>query len=264
MTEESKQILYKFRDWSSINHKLLTEREIYIASPKDFNDPFDCRITYNFDLLDTDEKIKEYISAFNRRKKGIKNPQTTNIDEFMFNDIKNNKDEFQKEWNENLFKLQDRDYGVLSLSEVWDSILMWGHYSANHTGFCVGLYADQLKEEQIFGKGGPVQYSEIFPQMNPSVDNTPEIGYIATHTKAIDWSYEKEYRFFKLFHEKPPDTKDRIAKLKETSFAEVNIGVNFPNDELNNIKSAVTSLNLPLYQVKQIQSEFKLSRVRLL
>jgi len=248
-----------------MNHKkLLTQRQIYVASPKEFNDPFDCRITYNFELLDTDEKIRQFIAAFNRRKSRIRNPQTENIDELMFNDIRNNRSEVQKEWNDNLFKLQDRDYGVLSLALDWNSILMWGHYSANHTGFCVGFYEEGLKAENIFGKGGDVIYCDTFPQINPIEDNTPEIGYIATHTKARDWSYEKEYRFFKLFHEKAPTTNDRLIKLGDLAFAEVIMGVNFPKDELSNIKEAVHSIKVPLYQVVKVKGEFKLSRERIL
>ncbi len=46
---------YKFRNWGECCHRrLLTHREIYFASPKEFNDPFDCRIPPRYDLEDID------------------------------------------------------------------------------------------------------------------------------------------------------------------------------------------------------------------
>ena len=33
--------------------------------------------------------------------------------------------------------------GILCLSEVRDSILMWGHYTDSHQGFVIGFDSDQ-------------------------------------------------------------------------------------------------------------------------
>ena len=62
-------IVYKYRNWTDINHQnMLRRNELYLSSPKDFNDPFDCRIPENFYLLDTPEKIQEYIDGFMERQ----------------------------------------------------------------------------------------------------------------------------------------------------------------------------------------------------
>jgi len=54
-------IVYKYRNWENISHRnTLIYNEIYLASPKDFNDPFDCRITPNLKSL-TPEEEKQYI-----------------------------------------------------------------------------------------------------------------------------------------------------------------------------------------------------------
>ena len=59
---EFPEIIYKYRDWSNPLHRyVLLYNELYFSSPKDFNDPFDCRITKNFQLLDTKKKRDEYI-----------------------------------------------------------------------------------------------------------------------------------------------------------------------------------------------------------
>ena len=56
------EIVYKYRDWKTDLHKrLLLNNEIYLSSPKDFNDPFDCRITENYNLF-TPEEEEKYIN----------------------------------------------------------------------------------------------------------------------------------------------------------------------------------------------------------
>jgi len=55
------QTVYKYRDWNNEFHRdILRHNEIYLASPIDFNDPFDCRITHNFSLFSNDD-VENYI-----------------------------------------------------------------------------------------------------------------------------------------------------------------------------------------------------------
>ena len=52
------QILYKYRCWDDENHRrILEEGEIFFVSPKEFNDPFDCRIPFN--IYDTPIDVME-------------------------------------------------------------------------------------------------------------------------------------------------------------------------------------------------------------
>ena len=58
-TEDIPTILYKYRDWGNpYNKKLLTDNEVYFASPREFNDPLDCAIPFRYDEKDlTEENI---------------------------------------------------------------------------------------------------------------------------------------------------------------------------------------------------------------
>jgi hypothetical protein len=57
-------VLYKYRNWTDENHKkMLKENELFFASPRSFNDPFDCKIPVNFSILNTNEKIDLYVKA---------------------------------------------------------------------------------------------------------------------------------------------------------------------------------------------------------
>ena len=66
------------------------------------------------------------------------------------------KPKFQKFADKILFDYQDKYYGIFSCSKKWNSILMWSHYAANHTGFCVGFWVNKMMNQELFGKLGQV------------------------------------------------------------------------------------------------------------
>lgn len=62
-------ILYKYRDWSDKHHKnILTKNEIFMVSPGSFNAPFDCRIPENYHLLNTQEKIDQFMEYIESKR----------------------------------------------------------------------------------------------------------------------------------------------------------------------------------------------------
>ena len=76
-------ILYKYRDWKNEFHKgLLTHNEIYFSSPKDFNDPYDCRITERFTNR-TKEELHNY-----KEKLSISRKEETERMGFNFEEVK--------------------------------------------------------------------------------------------------------------------------------------------------------------------------------
>ena len=51
--------VYKFRDFSDFTDKIILNSEFYFASPKRFNDPFDCNLSYRQDYTE-EEILKKY------------------------------------------------------------------------------------------------------------------------------------------------------------------------------------------------------------
>jgi hypothetical protein len=80
--------------------------------------------------------------------------------------------------------------GVLCLSEVHDSILMWSHYADCHAGVC--LVYDTTGS--FFAQAQPVRYQRTRPSVNPVVHTTDEMLHNAIFTKSEEWAYEKEWR----------------------------------------------------------------------
>jgi len=258
------EIIYKYRDWRDDCHKrMLTNQEIFLASPKDLNDPFDCRVTASFDLLDTDEKVKEYLRVIGERNKEKLKEKHQTVDEYVeevFQRLKSNRQEQLQTWDDEAYQSQDEKYGVFSLSARWDSILMWGHYSAAHTGLCVGFYERELHNSGHFGKGGFIHYDARFPQIHPNEDYTPERGFIETFTKAKDWAYEEEYRFFKFLKS---SHESRSIFLHKTCYAEIILGLHFPKQSVAEIEEHASKLNVPLYVIVKVPGRFQLDRVKI-
>ena len=81
--------------------------------------------------------------------------------------------------------------GVLSLSAADRNILLWSHYAAGHTGLCLKFAATD--HTTFFGRSLPVLYKEVCPDLS-MVSSADEHIDAFLLTKAIDWSYEEEYR----------------------------------------------------------------------
>ena len=270
MSTTSPKIIYKYRDWNNLDHRrLLLDGELFVSSPKDFNDPFDCRISKNFSLLDTEEKLWEFAKRQSEELREFQHRHTkapgideiiTDFERKIFERLKFHREDEQKKYDAYTFRKQDEHNGIVSFSEIWDSILMWGHYACNHSGFCVGFFEKKVRESEHFGGGGPVNYSDDFPSMNPLDEFSMQSVFIETHTKAMDWQYEKEYRLMKLFFPKAASIDDRKIHLDKSFFAEIMIGVKFPKDQVKWISDLAFKLGVKLYEIKQIPFRFKLAR----
>ena len=67
---EFPDILYKYRTWDNPNNRRsIINREVYLASPKDFQDKFDCKIPIRYDLMNE----KEAYLFYERLQKNSKN-----------------------------------------------------------------------------------------------------------------------------------------------------------------------------------------------
>ena len=267
---KKRAILYKYRSWKKEeDRKTLTQNEFYLASPRDFNDPFDCRISPNLSLLDSKEKIRTYID----------NIVINNFDKLSKNnlDIKAQMDEFenrlynikesQKELDKIHFSEQDIFYGILSLSMTWKNILLWSHYADCHKGFCIGLDKNKLCQLPNFGMGGPVEYpkNKLYPVIHPLDEkNNIENIFKETHKKSKEWSYEKEYRLVKNFYPHKPSIKDRLINIPDSFISELLLGLRISEEDKKQIINIAKQKNIKVYQIVSTPFKFEINRERIL
>ncbi len=195
-----------------------------------------------------------------------------------------------------IFAQQLRDNTWLcSLSEINDSILMWAHYCLSHTGACIGLDIDKVKEyfhlkpkvhdffpsirqkEFIEPALFDVQYKEIIGRPIGNDNIADKVNY-QWKTKAKDWEYEKEVRFVipypnqvcsclglahpKTAREKKDGRKTRYyATLGKECFDSIYLGVNTLQADKEWIIKYARKLNpqIKLYQMEVDDNAFRLN-----
>jgi|GEM_PF-317717 len=224
--------LYKYRDWKCPEHRrMLTHDEIFFTSAKEFNDPFDSKIPVRYDL-GNEQQILELRKVDLRElnpgidEKGVE----TMAKEWLGEKLK--RDPY---FHEEQKYTEDREndlYGVFSVTEKPDDILMWSHYSNKHKGFCVGFNVIELLNTfgDLFEIGinqyiipFKVKYELDYPILNPFTMDGIETIIKSLTFKSRKWSYEKEYRFLMMADEILKDT-DRPVCLQEGVIAKVILG----------------------------------------
>ncbi|WP_334078839.1 DUF2971 domain-containing protein [Microbulbifer sp. M83] len=86
--------------------------------------------------------------------------------------------------------------GVLSLCEVPNSLLMWAHYAASHTGFVLELdprhpyFNTRRSDQDECGHIRQVSYRDVRPSANLTDLGGTEMFLV----KSKEWSYECEWR----------------------------------------------------------------------
>lgn len=247
------RILYKYRDWNKEEHRrMLTHREVYFASYISFNDPFDCRIPWRYDLL-TDQEFKEVMKP--TAAQYYKDLSETELDKRLDIDLPLLRAGYDQRMSENQKDMEN--HGILGLCENDRSLLMWAHYASAHKGFCVGFHEEVLNKywehiaevnENMTVFDLAVEYMTTYPILKPLRTITAEefANAIFKH-KSPEWAYEKEHRFI-LF-----ERSSVALVLPEDAFAEIIMGCRMEEEHKQVIKAIIGSWAYPV-QLKQARA----------
>jgi hypothetical protein len=240
-------MLYKYLSPSRI--KVLREREIRFTPPGSFNDPFDCRPPATFSIrvdhevqLDLDAAIdfgavqfknlsfstsaRVVLRTWPQEEAIPDRPSAFSADQKVNVGATESVSETLELHGGFAARAAEPGIGVLSLSERWDSALMWAHYAESHRGFVLGIdgASDFLQgldvatlpsshepgSDIVAPPVSPVSYIErqVSPIRHREVDRA--ITYQDCLLKGSDWSYEKEWRAFRHL----PNRRFRQAREK--------------------------------------------------
>ena len=199
---------------------ILQNRLIRFTQPFALNDPFEAKPHF-YKLGSKEEFAKNYAEAIRRfpirvwddYRKAIGNDSGRFA---LANKVKNDPD--YAEWlYTNLHKRNPQDllpnlreksyglhneFGILSLSEKRDNLLMWAHYAGGHTGFVLELDSshDFFKGSVSlpgFAKPERVEYRLERHQMTFEATSKEAAMQDIFFIKGSDWEYEKEWRYLK-------------------------------------------------------------------
>jgi len=188
--------LYKYQPYNIQTLDNLKNRQLWFSKPNRFNDPFDCHINYDLELLTESDwnriyvNMKElWIGENDEHKKDIK-------EKYFRNNVHNNEfiDQVKKLAMEVINDEIEKRFwqsGIACFSEIVNDVLMWSHYANGHRGFCLEFDTNFMP----FSKALPVKYSELLPNLAEK-DLEDEILIELATTKSKGWSYEKEWRIF--------------------------------------------------------------------
>ncbi len=251
--EDFPPVIYKYRDCANPKHKsILENNKVYFSSPKDLNDPFDCRVPITFELLDTDKKKKLYALKVLERHKPRLIKEGKNLDmelaiieSVIFSDF----EKYKNDHNEHFSDAHDIHIGILSLSKKWDVNLLWSHYSNSHQGFCVGFSPINIMNSGLNMSGDDITYfkKDKFPTIDPFQDDMTT-AYERLFLKSDDWKYEDEYRLTKVFFPNVPTNADRVITLPDNCITEVVLGHKISPENESEIIDLARKKNIKVYK----------------
>lgn len=220
--------------------------------PSDFNDPYDCHCSIEFDFTDFKKQSVEDFA-------NIKIKPSTWIQQK--NQIKASlKEDFSaSSYIEGLRKF----FRITCFNNAPLSILMWSHYANHHKGFMLEFRFK--KEDGLEPLPLPIFYQDELPKQLVPWDmiNFTDNNEIMTEsiikqllTKSSEWSYEKEFRLIS-------DTGE-FKEFLPSSLASVIFGSKMSEEDQETIKTAIkdfnhkNSQNVCVYQASVLPNKFKL------
>jgi Protein of unknown function (DUF2971) len=97
----------------------------------------------------------------------------------------------------------DQHIGILSLSEVADSLLMWSHYAMSHTGCAIGFNTEHSYFDERKGSNDELRHLRrvVYRDSRPHAPMTGLDGVDFFLVKSIQWAYEREWRILRPLNE---------------------------------------------------------------
>lgn len=224
----------------------LRNNNIYLSDPSNFNDPFDSNIPYS--IIEMNKEEMEQL---------VKNHKIGTREDIIGKEeiIKNITSKYTKKI---IDSIKNTKFGVCCFSGKNDDILMWSHYSHNHTGFCLE-FSTTIFPFNLIQKVNYEKNALVINLNKHFISGTPdEQLYELLLTKYISWEYEEEWR---LLHK----DLDMVKEYELEGLESIYIGCNAKQEDISLIKEIVKSKEkkINLYQMEKSLSEFKVTPVLL-
>jgi hypothetical protein len=195
------RILYKYRDWSNLQHrKLLTHQQVWLSSPANLNDPLDVRIPLRFLPEEIDHpvffgKLQKMMAQrsphLDPASREFRTLCENHLDLIKINPAKWFTDTWERIRVSDLYEC----YGVLSLTDHPLTKKMWDEYGgSDNCGFCVGWEVVELARSLDDIGLGKVWYQDE-TMVHSFVTDDIESDILKQYIKRKKYSFEAEWRF---------------------------------------------------------------------
>jgi hypothetical protein len=203
----------------------LRNKQIHCADPAKLNDPWDCRVWFDYTPMLRDPVEREKMLALYRKALP---PETLNhpLRPIYEDRIRNSDDELIKavEQSSRLLTGQLHQRRIYCLTPDPLSTWMWSHDGGDHTGICLEFHVGN----PLFLTAHGVRYREEYPAFVLTQMGTMSVMDVIL-TKAKCWEYEQEYRL--IGSPKHPDgvplkLHGDFLRLPDRSLLSVIVGCN--------------------------------------
>lgn len=199
VTKEPPKHLYRYIALAGAGlfraERTILHHEIYLTSPVNLNDPFDCMVALDFEAPDPDW-YEFLVSLSKRMQRHLSDEEHAT----WANGVIHSGRHREREIHSLILRgLQEHvnSAGLLCLTERKDCILMWSHYADSHSGICLE-FANDLSDTLI-GQSQPVNYLPFYRKAHAIYDDKEAQVDRVLLSKARCWAYEAEWR--KIEHE---------------------------------------------------------------
>jgi hypothetical protein len=236
--------LYKYRKFDEYTEQIISNGIIYVPSPLEFNDPFDCRIPVLIEGNEND--FRQFLfQYFKNEYPEALFDQINQLTEKQLAEGKHKNRLYMNERMKKAIRSQLIKTGVYCMSGKNDDILMWSHYADSHKGYCIEFEGNEVIS--FLNKAKKVTYQKKLPVLN-FFDSTWLNK--ALLTKSNCWEYEEEWRIISV--EGPG-----LYELPNGVIASVILGCQMPENHKNKIISIVTNSKKKIQLYQAIKKEFE-------
>lgn len=272
-------LVYKYLDSDRVG--FLSDGLIRFTPPGALNDPYEClpSISKELDAIIMAEakahlfKLHEPLPTDERSTRRIKLKTAGKLWVQRQKKLLSKQDGFREKAMEEANGEINLELGILSLSQRWNSALMWSHYTKSYSGFCVGFHRDHdfFDEKNDYEeKNFPltaVNYSTRRMQLNKIIFDTDDAKQLLL-TKSVDWQYEMEERKVAALRNADHTIdalpfKISLFKIPFDAIAELIVGYRASPQVKQKIQDAAKRLNVPCYETRVSITSFDVERILL-
>ncbi|SBT14476.1 DUF2971 domain-containing protein [Vibrio celticus] len=242
---------YKYVPYGDGAKAIINDATMKFTDPIDFNDPFDCSPSYM--VGDFNELMKINQEAYKNAGRDLNLSPAQRIQEKGKMKARLQKALEDGSWKRTL----QNSIGICSMTTKPCNLLMWAHYSNNHTGIVFefsNVFPKMVDLKEFYLCAFHVNY-----ELDKPVANLSEAHYGTDFlTKGIDWEYEDEIRC--LNQEK----KSGIHDYRRDLLKSVILGARIDSDDEADIRKLVKEVNqrenvsIIVYKAQMLDDKYKL------
>lgn len=179
-----KNLLYKYVNVSTL--KRILEGSIRMTQPGAFNDPFELLPEIIVRPDQAEEQISLSFDILSPRRDAPLDAVVQVKDDDVTSDFT----------SRNILDQLNQQVGILCLSKVPNSILMWSHYADQYQGAVIAFDADH----EFFIGQIPVEYVKERPRKHIDSYKAAPVPLSELCAKSVEWQYEQEVRVIRTLH----------------------------------------------------------------